>query len=100
MDKENKRKQPNKTNLLPQIKQTKFTSYSKDNRSLNELDELLMENEDILQNNSNSKIEEAIHEDVLGDNFDLENSDDLNNIISKYENLLGTKPKAPQLKNI
>jgi len=92
MDKENKRKQTNKTNLLPQIKQTKFTSYNKDNRSLNELDEL----EDILQNNSNSKIEEAIHEDVLGDNFDLENSDDLNNIISKYENLLGTKPKAPK----
>jgi len=95
MDKENKRKQTNKTNLLPQIKQTKFTSYNKDNRSLTELDELLMENEDMLHNNSNSKIEEAINEDVLGDNFDLENSDDLNNIISKYENLLGAKPKAP-----
>jgi len=58
---------------------------------LNELDELL-ENEDILNHNSSSKIDEAINEDVLGDNFDLENSDDLNNIISKYENLLGAKP--------
>jgi hypothetical protein len=95
MDKENKAKQPTKTNELPSIKQARFTSHNKDNRGLSELDELLLENEDILQNAPKGKIQDAIADDVLADSFEFENSDDLNNIISKYENLLGAKPKVP-----
>lgn len=95
MDKENKTKNPIKTNVLPSIKQARFTSHNKDTRGLSELDELLLENEDIMQSVPNAKIEDAIADDILADSFEFENSDDLNNIISKYENLLGAKPKIP-----
>jgi hypothetical protein len=78
MDKENK-------SSLPSIK--KFTSYS--NNKLSDLDELLLENEDIL---NSQKIQSNIQED----SFDFENSDELNSIISKYENLLKEKPKITE----
>lgn len=48
-----------------------------------------------MQSVPNAKIEDAIADDILADSFEFENSDDLNNIISKYENLLGAKPKVP-----
>lgn len=48
-----------------------------------------------MQNAPKGKIEDAIADEFLADSFEFENSDDLNNIISKYENLLEAKPKVP-----
>lgn len=81
MDKENRR--------LPAIG-AKFSSYATNGSSnassakkLSEFDELIAENEDILGHHSPSKQD---------DSLDFENSDDINNIISKYERMLD-KPR-------
>lgn len=88
MEKENK-----SPTMLPQIKQstsqTRFSSWnsntSKEVSNLSELDELLLEHDELL-----SQDKQIVDEDCL----DLENSDELNKIISKYETMLDKKPEA------
>jgi len=52
---------------------------------LSELDELLLEHDELL---SPSEKDKMVAKPVEEDSFDFENSDELNKIISKYENLL------------
>ncbi len=79
--------------MLPVIaksSQSRFSSWNantnKEIANLTELDELLLEHDDLL----------AQKQPVDDDCLDLENSDELNKIISKYETMLDKKPELPK----
>ena len=97
-----------KKNQLPNLKNTpsqntKFSNWtakpSTQHHQLSELDELLLENDDLLKSPDGKKPQ--VGDGVKGqvatdDSFDIENSDELNKIISKYEMQINNSAKKKQ----
>lgn len=65
-------------------------------KHLSELDELLLENDELL---TPIDKESPCNKNANDDSFDIENSDELNKIIDKYENTL-EKKSSSDLTNI
>ena len=88
---------------MPQIKQSnsqqRFSSWNTNNtqaaspgldKHLSELDELLLEQDELLtpiDKDTDLQVQKQASKD---DSFDFENSDELNNILGKYESTITT----------